>query len=146
LLRNPEVDVEEQELAGRRGFRPPSVEQPLQPFRMDELVVVRETINRQGLIGCPHGPTMLVSPDARAAQLPQPGLDRQDVLGTIAVEDDLTAGNDALRVEQPFELGIVDAAQPTARESDRARDVTPSSLSARPPAVVGRQSPDVNDR
>jgi hypothetical protein len=146
LFGNPEIDVEEQELAGRRGLLAPSIEQPAQPFGVDELVVVRKTFDRQGLIGCPRGPTVLVSPDARAAQLRQPGLHRRDVLETIAVEDDLTIGENALRVEQPFELRIVDAAEPTVREGDGPRDVTPSSLSARPPAVVRGERPDIDDR
>src|SRR5207245_5462340 len=120
--RNPETGVEEQQLAGWRGLRPPSIEQLPQPFGVDKFVVVRKTIDRQGVICCPHGPTILVSPDARMAQLRQPGLDRQDILGIIAVEGALTAAADVLRVEQPFQLGIFEAAPPTAREGDSSRD------------------------
>ena len=41
LLRNAEIDVEEQELAGRRRLRPLSIEQLPQPVGVDKLVVVR---------------------------------------------------------------------------------------------------------
>jgi len=63
----------------------------------------------------------------------------------VAVEDDLSAGNDVFRVQQPCDLGVIDARQPGARKRDSSRDVTPSSLSVRAPAVVRVQSPDVDD-
>jgi hypothetical protein len=40
LRRNPEVDIEEKEAPGWGGFRPASVEQLLEPFRVDEPFVV----------------------------------------------------------------------------------------------------------
>jgi hypothetical protein len=67
LLGDPEIDVKEQEPVDRRGLRSPSIEQLPQPCGVDKLVVVLEPLDRQGLIGCPHGPTILVPPDARVA-------------------------------------------------------------------------------
>jgi hypothetical protein len=51
LLGNTEIDVEEQERAGRRRLRPLAVEYLAEPFGVDELVVVRETLDGQRLIG-----------------------------------------------------------------------------------------------
>src|SRR5262249_12170132 len=97
-------DVEEQERPGRRGFRSTAVEQLPQPFWVDELVVLRKPIDRHALIGCPRGPTILIASDALEPQLLEPGLDCRDVLGPVAVQNDLTAGDDALRLEQRLKV------------------------------------------
>jgi len=110
LLDNPGVDVEEQKRAGRRGLRPPAREQLSQPFRVDKLVVGRQALDRQGPIGRPLAPTVLVGPDTRLAQRYQPHPDRRDLLRMAAVEHDLSRGGDPLRAEQPFDLGLLDAA------------------------------------
>ena len=112
---------------------------------MDEPLVVREPLDRQGVVGRPLGPAVLVDTNPCVAEVGQPASERRDVVG-VAVEDDLAAGDDVLRVQQPHDLGVVDARQPGARKRDSSRDVTASSLSVRAPAVVRVQRPDVDDR
>ena len=120
LLGDAEVDVEEQEAPGRRGLGPAAVEHLPEPVGVDEPVVVRETLDGQGLVGRPLGPAGLVDADPLVAELGQPGSDGRDVVG-VAVEDDLLAGDDVLRVQQPCDLGVVDARQPGARETRQLR-------------------------
>jgi hypothetical protein len=102
-----------------------------------ELVVVRETLDRQGVVGSPPGPALLEALDTRVTQLDQTTLNSREVFGAVAVEDDLSARDDAFRVEQPFDLDVVDAGEPLAWEGDGSRDMTPSSRLALAPAVVG---------
>lgn len=144
LFRNAEVDMEQLERAQRRRLGPSSVQQLAKPIGVDELLVVRQAVNRQGRIGGPLGPTTPVNPDSGLAQLGEPRLERDRVLRTIAIQDDLATLKDALRLQQPLHLGLVDAVQPRNREGDRSGDVTPSGRTARAPAVVGRQCPDVD--
>jgi len=67
LLGDAEIDVEEQERTGRRGLRPPPLEYLSKPFGVDELVVVGKTLHREGLVGRPLGPALLVGSDTRVA-------------------------------------------------------------------------------
>ena len=67
LLRYPEIHVEEQEGTDRRGLRLPAVEHLPEPFRVDELVVLRESLEGQGLVSGPLDPPFLVGPDSRVA-------------------------------------------------------------------------------
>src|SRR5919201_668463 len=112
---------------------------------MDELVVVRQSLDGQVRVGRPLGPSSFVDSDALVAQVRQPGPDRQDTLRIIAVEDDLPARKNTFRVEQPLDVGAVDAVQPGAREGDGSRDVSAPSLSTTTPAVVAGQRADVDD-
>src|ERR1700694_4564957 len=112
---------------------------------MDELVVVRQAIDRQARVGGPLGPTALVDPDTGLAQLGQPGLEPQRVLRAIAVKDYFATLENAFGLHQPFHLGFVDAIEPGAGEGDRSRDVTPAGRAARAPAVVGGQGPNIDD-
>ena len=63
LLRNAEIDVEEQEPAGRGGLHLLAFEQPSEPFGVDELLVVRQTFDRERVISRPLLPAVLVDPD-----------------------------------------------------------------------------------
>ncbi len=65
LLRNAEVDVEEQESPGGRRLGVSAIEQLAEPLGVDELVVVRQTVNRQRRVRRPLGPAPLINPDAR---------------------------------------------------------------------------------
>ena len=105
-----------------------------------------ETLDGQGLVARPLGPALLVVADTCVTQLGESCLDGREVFGTVAVEDDLSAGDDAFRPEQLFDLQGVDTVEPGARERDGSWDVTPSSRPALAPAVVRGQGPNVDDR
>jgi hypothetical protein len=62
-----------------------------------------------------------------------------------AGDDDRATRDDALALEDPLDLGAVDARQPLGRERDRARDVAAARLARRAPAVVGAERPRVDD-
>jgi hypothetical protein len=145
LLGHAEVDVEEEVPAGRRGLGPTAVEQLLEPVGVHELLVVRQGLDRKGLVGRPLRPAGRVRANARVTQLGQRRPEGRDVLG-IAVQHDLSAEDDVLRLEQAIDLGVVDACEPRARERDGSLDVTSASFPVRAPAVVGRQPPDIDDR
>ena len=51
LLRNPEVDVEQAEVAGRGRFWRLAIENGLQPVDVDELLVLRESVDPERRIG-----------------------------------------------------------------------------------------------
>ena len=99
LLGNPEVDVEEQESARRRGLRPAAREELREPFGMDEPLVVRQALDGKACVGRPLGPAVLVDADICVPQVGQPAPERRDVLGVVAGEDDLAAGDDVLLVQ-----------------------------------------------
>ena len=66
LLWNAEVDVEEEESPGRRGLGASASEQLAEPIGVDELVVVRQMIDRQRCVRRPLRPAALVGPHAGA--------------------------------------------------------------------------------
>ena len=107
LLGDSEIDMEEQEVPDRRGFRLVAVEHLPEPVGVNEPLVVREAFYRQGLVGCPLYPAGLVGADSRVVQVDQPVPDCRDVVSG-AVEDNLSAGNDVLRVQEPDDLRVVD--------------------------------------
>jgi hypothetical protein len=112
---------------------------------VDELVVVREPLERQTLVCGPVGPVP-IGPDALVAEVVEPAPERRDVLGTSAVENDLPTGDDLLRLEQPVQLRAVDRAEPGTREGNGARNVTSAGVAVRTPAVIGGERPDIDDR
>ncbi len=143
LLGDAEVDVEEQEASGRRSLRAVAVEHLAEPSGVDEPVVVREMLHGQALVRRPRVP--VVGANSRVAERGEPAPHGRHVVGR-AVEDDLLAGDDLLRVQQADDLGVVDARQPGARERDRSGDVTPPGLAVQAPAVVRVERPHVDDR
>ena len=64
LFPNAEVDVKEKESPGRGGLGASAAEQLAEPVGMDQLVVVRQTIDRQRRVRCPLPPAGLVCPHA----------------------------------------------------------------------------------
>ena len=64
----------------------------------------------------------------------------------VAVDDDVATLDRALLGEESGDLGLVDGAEPRGRERLRARDVAAARLAGEPPAVVGGDRPDVDDR
>ena len=75
----------------------------------------------------------------------QSALDGGDVVG-LAVEHDLLAGNDVLLVQQPFDLGVVDAPQPCTGEGHGSGNMPSPGLAMQAPAVVCGQRPHIDDR
>ena len=146
LLGNAEVDVEEQEVAVRRGLGRVACEQLPQPGGVHEFVVVRKALDRERLVGGPLRPARVVHADALLAQFDESRSHRPDLFGEVAVQHDLARVGDVLDPEQPLNLGGVDAIQPRAREGDRARDVAASCGARQVPAVVGGERTDVDDR
>ena len=138
LLGDAEVHVEEEERSFGRGFGALAVEHAPEPIDVDEAVVVREPLHRQGLVGGPGGEAGFVREDGLDPEGGKPGLEGAGIVRAVAVDDDRSAGLDALRVEEPPDLGVVDARQPRDREGNRARDVPAAGLGAEAPPVEGR--------
>ena len=72
FLRHAEIDVEQLERAPRCSLRGSPVQQLPKPVGMDELLVVRQTIDWQGLVRGPLSPTAFVDLNAGVAQLGEP--------------------------------------------------------------------------
>ncbi len=146
LLRDAEVDMEQEEPAGRGRFRATAGEELAEPLDVDEPVVLRQALD--GTLGCRN--------PAREAAGQDPGrLDpvRPEHVGdngrfgvVLAVDHDVAPGRDPLAAQEPDDLGPVDADEPGRRQGDRARDVAAARLVTDPPAVVGAEGPDVDDR
>src|SRR3989442_330665 len=145
LFEDAEVDVKEEESSSGRRLGASAVEQLAEPFGVDELVIVRQTVNRKRRLRRPLRPAALVRPHAGAAQFGQSRLERPGIFGPIAVEDDLVAGKDALGSEQPLDLGRINTLEPCAGEGNRTGDMAAARRASRPPAVVGGQRPNVDE-
>ena len=146
LLGDAEVHVEESILAAVECLGAPAVEQRPQPVDVDEPLVVREPVERQGRVGGPGREPRLEDPDAAMAELGQAAADRVGVGEPVAVDDDRAVGRHALVDELPRStLGRVDALEPGDRERHRAREVAATRLALQAPAVVRRARADVDD-
>ena len=146
LLGDPEVHVEEH-VAGRRGgLRPLSCEHSLQPGDVHQLVVVRQALDRQALVARPRGPAGVIGVHVLETTREEVTGERDRVDGPVAVDHDGTAGLNALRSEEAFDLGRIHGSQPIPRERHSARDMAAADLASEAPAVVRGQRAHVDDR
>ena len=76
----------------------------------------------------------VLDPEFRQARRDRPG-----IVGLGAVDDDVPPGDDALLVEDPADLGLIDAGEPGARERDGTREVAATGFAVEAPAVVAGQ-------
>ena len=106
FLGHPEVHVEEQELALGRGFRALAREDLAEPVDVDELVVLRQALDRQVRVGRPGREAVGVDADVLDAELGQARGDGLGIVGPGAVDDDVPPGDDALLVEDAADLGL----------------------------------------
>ena len=79
LLRDAEVDVEQEPLAGRRRLGPFAIDDLAEPVDMDEPVVVDQAVDGAAVVGCPGAEAAVEDGDVRDA----PGLERRGDPGRI---------------------------------------------------------------
>src|SRR5215208_7124228 len=138
--------MEQGESLGRRRLRRLAVENATEPVDMDQLVVLRQAFDREFRVGRPRWPASGEHSNAFDLELREAGVHGCDVLGRRAIHDDVTARCEALRQEEAIDLRRVDAADPRCGECDGTGDVAPTRLAVEPPAVVGGERPDIDDR
>ncbi len=146
LLRNTEVDVEQEEVPGRCGLGRLTRQHLPEPIDGDELLVLRQLLDGERLVGCPGSEAARVDARARDAEPLERARDGRSVVRIVAVHHDLAIGGDALPGEQPRDLRLVDGGEPVGRQRGGARDVPATRFAAKSPAVVRRERPDVEDR
>ena len=86
-------------------------------------------------------------PGSRRPGGPGPGQIRQVARRCVdvTVDDHVDPARDALRLQQPYDLGLLERAEPLARERHRTRDVAATHLTVQAPAVVGGERAKVDD-
>ena len=145
FLRDTEVDVEQAEVAGRGGFGRLASQHRLEPVDVDELLVLRQSLDRQRGIGGPGREPRLVHASTLDAEAHQALGQAGCVRSSIAVHHDRSIGGDPLPGEQSGDLGLIDRIEPGDGKCHGAGDVAAAVLGAEPPSVVRREWAHVDD-
>src|SRR6185295_9106088 len=137
LLGDPEVDVEQEELAVGCRLGPPAGQNLAEPLDVDEPVVSGELVDRQARVGRPRPEAVLVDAGGVDPEPAEPRDEAPGVVESLAVDRDLSSGHDPLAGQLPLDLRRVQAVEPGRRKGDGARDVPAASVVPDAPAVIG---------
>ena len=138
--------MEEHESTLRRRLGTLAREDLAEPIDVDEAIVLRQVFDGQVCVGRPGREAIAKDVDVRDAKRGETRGHRVRIAVAGAVDDDPAARQDALLVEDPLDLGCVDACQPGAGERDGAWNVSTACLAVEAPAVVGGERANVDDR